>query len=255
MASRRKAKGWFNEPIRHSKAAKGIKTAQKLNYRQLKQAGFDLKPTMDDDRDGVPNSLDCKPLDPTKHKDMPVTEIGDFTAGLDSSNGANGNGKVGSIAKKIGRGAIAIGAGAFEAGKSAAEAIKERREKAKEQALMQARHPTVVKLQQQRNRVDELRTQLATEDDAETIEELDTELDREEEQLRTLQEQVTAMDIAQFSDRELKEFAVRFEEGIFGGNPFKKELIRRTESRKKLNADLAKVRKAPPKKGIFEDLF
>lgn len=69
------AKGWHKEPRRHAMAAKGIKTAQKMNYRQLKSAGYNLKPTGDADKDGVPNSLDCKPLDPTKHAIKPRTDI------------------------------------------------------------------------------------------------------------------------------------------------------------------------------------
>jgi hypothetical protein len=40
---------------------------KRMSYSQLKKAGVAISPTGDADRDGVPNSVDCRPLDPTKH--------------------------------------------------------------------------------------------------------------------------------------------------------------------------------------------
>lgn len=53
---RRTPKGRITTVTRHSRKLKN------LSYSQLRNQGIKLKPTGDADRDGVPNSLDCKPL-------------------------------------------------------------------------------------------------------------------------------------------------------------------------------------------------
>lgn len=49
-----------------------------MSYNQLKRAGVKLSPTGDADKDGKPNSLDCRPLNKKKQDDMPVQEIDEF---------------------------------------------------------------------------------------------------------------------------------------------------------------------------------
>jgi len=83
---RSKGKGWFNQPIRHSrarkygkaggiyksnKAAKRLQTILKnnpqyynLNLQQLKNKGIFLRYNTDTDKDGVINIEDCQPLNP-----------------------------------------------------------------------------------------------------------------------------------------------------------------------------------------------
>lgn len=59
--------GWHKESLRHSQArrlgrANIPRDSWRLSYKQLQEKGVNLKPHKDNDGDGVPNSLDCRPL-------------------------------------------------------------------------------------------------------------------------------------------------------------------------------------------------
>lgn len=54
-----RGRGWYRESRRHSLAAKGIKTARK-------QPRTYISHTLDTDKDGVPDYLDCDPNDPAR---------------------------------------------------------------------------------------------------------------------------------------------------------------------------------------------
>jgi len=136
--------------------------------------------------------------------------------------------------------------------------FQEAQKQKKIKELEDVNHPTVKKMSTQKSRVEELRTQLASEDDDSEREKLNNELDREEEQLRNIQEDVTEIDLADFSDAELKTLAIRHQSGfaLFGSdNRYQDELVRRIEARKRLEKSLVEARKKPVEKGLFEDLF
>lgn len=65
MKAKTMGSGWHKESLRHSNARRLGRAGGKystMTYKQLKQRGVNLKPTADADKDGVPNSLDCRPL-------------------------------------------------------------------------------------------------------------------------------------------------------------------------------------------------
>jgi len=238
---RGQGKGFKNiiglDPKTHSNSARGIKQPQKLSprvqnmlkknpslenksFKELQKKGVFLKFQADSDGDGVVNIKDCKPLDPKK-QDFKQTFA-----------------KVKVFGKKIAKEGI-------ELGKKGLKKLADIEREKKVQALKEIKHPKVMKLEKQEARVKELRTQVQTEDDSSEREKIDSELDREEEQLREIQEEVTEIKVEDLSDRELKTLAIRHKGGdfaIFGsGNQFKDELLRRIKSRGEISREEARI--------------
>ena len=265
-----KGSGWKNiapdDPRRHGLSAKGVKTAilsprlrkriatnpklKGMNFQQLQKKGVFLRYQADSDKDGVPNINDCQPL----NKDMQ-----DFKSFAK---------KVGAKTKEL---TIKGAKKTKELAEKGIEAYKESQERKKEEALREVKHPTLTKLDRQKERVEEIRQQLATEDTASERKKLDRELDKEEEQLRKVQEDVTKLKLGDLTDSQLKELAVRHKDeslfNIFGsGNRYEDELIRRirknselTRKQKEISmreeAEIEKLEKRlrEEKKRILED--
>lgn len=139
---------------------------------------------------------------------------------------------------------------------------KERRFQARKDELHELKRPEVRKLETQEKRVDELRFQKESEEDPEEIRRLEKELDKEEHQLNERIEEVTNINLEDYSDKELKKLAIRHKpnESIFadifgsGENRYKKELLRRTTEGVQLNKDLVEARKPKKKEEGFFDL-
>ena len=134
---------------------------------------------------------------------------------------------------------------------------KEKRQKARIKELETIEHPLIKSYLRQKDRVDELRLQIAEAKTEREEEKLYDELGKEQEQLRQKQEQITELDEADLSDSELKTMAIRHKDNSFfgsffgSGNPYEDELVRRIKAEKSLEARLDKVRKEPVETGFF----
>jgi len=274
------AKGWHRESKRHSQAAKGVKTKQKVSprvkrmlkkdpklrdktFKQLQKKGVFLKYQADSDGDGIPNVKDCRPLDPRKQDNgeaafVPVEEIAKPTGKVTEVGVIGAETKQQAILKRARDRADKLLAEGRKKLKESQEKKKARRIK----ALESVDHPDVLKLNKQKERVAELKEQIAINEDEEREEKLFNELQKEENQLRTIQEKVTELRLEELSDRKLKTLAIRWnpkDEGLLGGlfgsprNPYQEELVRRIMQTKRLNQKLDQARKKPVEEatGLF----
>jgi len=271
-------KGYHNvtgkDPMVHSQSAKGIKQPQRINIMRVPygnaktpihlreyQMGFgqpvgtikefedffkgkDVKLNVDmtmaekkqitkksklkdTDKDGVGDVLDCDPKDPTK-QDLKESyqKVKQFTKE-----------KVVPFAKKE------YGV-AKEFTKKKLEERREKQELRKEESLRKIDHPLLTKLDRQKDRVNELISQHNTEDDIKIKEKLDKELDKEQEQLTQIQEDVTKLDMADLSDAQIKELAIKIPKSFFSlgsGNKYEDELVRRIKKRAEIGRSEAKI--------------
>jgi vacuolar-type H+-ATPase subunit I/STV1 len=273
------------DPAIHAQSAKGLRQAQRLKgieaaernlkvtksiknlkFGQLNKKGITLSYQGDKDHDGVPNIKDCRPLNPKKHKDMPVTEVDTMLEGMgNTEQKPSFLSKVGSglatAGKAVGKAAVTTGKFAYSEGKKELKRREEERQKKRVEELKSIKHPDVVKLEKQRERVEELEKEA---DDPYVDEgeqnKLIQELEQEREQLRQLQEKATEIKLEDLNDSDLKQLAIRhkadsgFFSDFFGtpSNQYKDELLRRIKVRKELNRDVQTAEKAPlEKKGLF----
>jgi len=274
-----RGKGYKNimgrDPIVHSQSRKGIKQPQKISprvqtmlkknpklknksFKQLKKSGVFLGYQADSDGDGVVNIHDCKPLDKKKQDTFEFKDVEE-------------------IEKKPSKIWAGIKKYTKKGAKKGVEFAKEQLKERREAPLREIEHPTIKKLDRQKERVEELRTQIMTEDDTDEIDRLDTELDKEEKQLRNIQEKVTEINLEDFSEAQLKTLAISHKDSfsLFGsGNRFEDELIRRIKKRGELERKKAEIemqlnvereklnkrlkeekKKLVEEKGAFEGLF
>jgi len=241
-----------------------------------------LKTLKDSDKDGIPDKFDCDSTDPTKQdngygqkninppypesSEARTVEVDEFVAGLEDRADGESNMSFGSKLKALGK---KVGEGVGKGVEATKKRIAEEKEKAKvrrlenkKAELKELKRPEAKKLEAQEKRVDELRFQIEAEEDEEEKYRLKEELDSEEYQLNERIEEVTNINLEDYSDNELRRLAIRHKpnDGIFteifgsGENPYKKELVRRIETTKKLNQDLNKARKGKveEKGGLFD---
>lgn len=208
----------------------------------------------DTDKDGVADVFDCQPKNPKKQDDMPVTEIElDPSVEDEPTKLQKIKGKAGALLTRAGRGIATLT-------KKEWEKYKESKKEKKIKELEEVAHPKVKELEKQTSRVAEIEKHIASADDEEQEKKLFAELEIEQEQLRKIQEDVTEIKVADLSDAQLKTLAIRYKDDrifdFFGsGNPYKDELLRRIDTKKKLEQELSQARKKKPEKGVFEDLF
>jgi hypothetical protein len=138
------------------------------------------------------------------------------------------------------------------------ESDKRRVAQAKKQAgeLKLIRHPDVMAVEKQRERIEEIKREVDDPDtDFEQQSKLLRELDNERDQLRQLQEKVTQIKLDEISDADLKTLAVRYNDdgilsGILGsGNRYKFELLRRIKARKQVEYAIKMAEREPIKRG------
>jgi hypothetical protein len=186
-------------------------------------------------------------------KDMPVQEIDEVISEL--PEGTQVEAKP-SFIKKIGAG---IGAGLAEAGHFAKETYKGYKERAAEKKLKEfasekaTYKPQLEKLEKQRDRVEELKEQIANrEEKGQSYSNLTGELETEEKQLRQIQEKVTELPLDSFDSAQLRRLAIMSEEtGLFGGNRYETELLRRIKREKIVDREIAEEKKKPVERGFW----
>lgn len=221
----------------------------------------------DTDKDGVPDVVDCDPLDPAKDRDTPISEISEsgdiLPAGSPTPAKASTTSK---ILGGIAAGARKAGAYAAKAGRYAAQAGKEylaeraEREKIRrEQELEDIKHPVAVKHKAAVERVRELEHLSESSDDPEKQDEYEEQLGEAREKLEDTEAELENINLAQFTDGELRQLAIRHREGgddlfSMGGNKYEDELVGRVKYRKQLDAKIREAEKAPLEKegGLFD---
>lgn len=268
-----KGKGYKNmipkDPKVHSDSSRGRKQPQNLSprvksmlkkdpmlknksFKDLQKSGVFLRYQADSDHDGVSNIHDCKPLDKTRQDDMPVTEI-EYDKAVEKEGSPEKESFFSKTSRKTGRflkkEAIA-GAGLV---KTELQKRKERREKQRIAELEEVNHPLIKTLKAQKERVDEIKTQIAETDEEFKEDKLFTELEKEQNQLRDIQEKVTELEAVDLSDRELKTLAIRWrDDSLFGSsNPYTKELKRRIKAEKDIEKELDEERNKKAEGGFF----
>jgi len=213
-----KGRGFKNiipqDPKTHSDSAKGLKQPQK-------------RPNI------LPSSAD-----------MPVQEI-EFDPSVEDK-------KSGFFSKAGARGLAGIKK-SREFASSKIQKLKKEREERKIKELEDIKHPLTMKLEKQTLRVDSLKTQIAETKDTAREEKLFNELEKEQNQLRKIQEDITSLNVQDLSDRELKTLAIRWKDtSIFGSNnPYKEELKRRIKAEKTIEKELQEERAKKPEDSIF----
>ena len=132
---------------------------------------------------------------------------------------------------------------------------EEMRKQQRFELLKDVKHPLKSKLSKQKDRVATLEKHYR---ESET-EELMQKLKSEREELRQIQEEITNIKLQDLSDGELRTLAVHYTDDSFfsfgESNPYKKELLRRVDFRKKLVDDIAKAKKGVKEPSILDDLF
>jgi hypothetical protein len=187
-------------------------------------------------------------------KDMPVTEIEDFEKKLDIKPKKRFNGE---RLKKAASGAYSF---IKEEAKKGREYLAERKatQKAKELATDVENKGLATAYLAQKARVETLKQQIAErKESGGRVDDLITELGKEEKDYREIQEKVADVSVKAMSDGQLKELAVRTtDESIFsigGGNQYERELLRRIAKRKELQQKVEKAEKEPVKsESIFD---
>jgi len=223
----------------HSQSAKGVKQPQKINPIMLQVP--DEQPEIEYQEEVIElNDSEEKPKMTFKEKLKSATE----KAKVGIKKGVEATKKRIALEK---------------------EKAKERRFQARKEELVELKRPEVKKLEVQEKRVDELRFQKEAEEDPTEADRLSKELDKEERELNVRIEEVTNINLEDYSDTELKRLAVRhkpsesFLADMFGSgeNPYRKELLRRVNTNRELNKDIAQARKGVKKKeeGLFDDFF
>jgi hypothetical protein len=207
------------------------------------------EPMVDSDGDGMPDFMDCDPNDRTRQDDMPVVEIDDFAESLVPSGIAPSS----------------IPTPEFEDIDDFVEDIElssKIPEIKIENVPKTADTPEERQVFRQKNRVREVERQINSSKDDTEYEELVGELKKERNELRKEQEKETKIGLKDFSEKQLKELAVRDmgDEGFFASlfmtkNKYEKELIRRIQAKKRLDKDLEKAVREPVKESILSGLF
>jgi hypothetical protein len=241
------------DPHVHSQSAKGMKQPQSVNilitpalkkksYKDLKRSGIILSKNGDADHDGVKNLKDCKPLNAKKQDDMPVTEI-EIDPNVDEDNET-------AFEKVKGR-TEALAQRGIRAGKEAySKYQKEKEEKEKLEATEDveiAKHPIISQISTTQGKIDALQEKITNlPEDSDLEEELFEKLEAEQEELDEMKEFATKIKLEEYSDRQLKELAVRHNDDNdtdFFGNPkknkYEEEYIRRLGSRKEVEKIIA----------------
>ena len=250
-----------------------------------KQGKALLRKMGDKDGDTVPDKADCRPLDPTK-QDAEIEKILQ-EEGVDILDKTQKKGELpkekGELPKdfkeikfdptvegevsptkafagKVGARTRKVGKSLFEKTKEFAKKEiakgKERKEKEREVLLETVKHPKVKEIEKQRTRVEHLKETIATTTDSAKEEELFEELHQEQKQLGELHEDLTKINLQDFSDNELKTLAVRYKpsglEDLFGSkNKFTDELVRRVKVRKEMAKKISEAEKEKPSSGFF----
>jgi hypothetical protein len=201
-------------------------------------------------------------------KDMPVKEIDEILSEMPSGTQVEATP---SLVAKIGAGiktgvakATAItGAalkGTYEGLKEGITEYKQARKEIRAKEIAEELpeiKPKLKELEAQHNRVETLKQHIAEQDDKgmDTSSEI-SELEDEMEQLRKKQEEVTNLPIEDLSDRQLRTLAIRHKDtGLFGGNEFEDELVRRIGKTKELNMKIKAAQRKPTGKGFLTELF
>lgn len=201
-------------------------------------------------------------------KDMPVKEVSEILSELPAGTQVEAKP---SLAAKIGAGiktgvakaAAITGAalkGTYEGLKEGITEYKQARKQIRAKEIAEELpeiKPKLKELEAQHDRVETLKRQIAEQEDRgmDTSDEIN-ELETEMAQLREKQEAVTNIPIEDLSDRQLRTLAIRHKDtGLFGGNEFEDELVRRIKKQKELNVKIKKAEKAPIEEGVFSDLF
>jgi hypothetical protein len=121
---------------------------------------------------------------------------------------------------------------------------KEKEESEKLKSVSVAK-PLITKLKRQHERVEQLNKEIEDEEDEEDVTELKAERDREQEELRELQNKLTDLPFEDLSNAELKHLSIVYkDDGFFAsGNKYEDELIRRVRQEKKVNKEIADAQK------------
>lgn len=111
----------------------------------------------------------------------------------------------------------------------------------------------------QKDRIHTIKEQIAERRaEGRNVDDLITELGKEERDYRELQEKISDVSTKAMSDGQLRELAVRTnDDSIFslgGGNQYEKELLRRIAKRKEIQQKVEKAEKEPVKSGSLFDL-
>lgn len=206
-----KGKGYKNiigkDPSVHAQSAKGIKQPQRINNRVSNPNQALVE------KNGIVTFQDKQP-GITQPEVKMVKKNGFF--------------------KKVGRGIKEFA----EFGK---EELRQMQIEKRAATLKEIKHPLVKKLETQKMRVDTIKAQRDAEESPGRKDRLDAELEREENQLRTIQEKITNVRMEDLTDRELKTLAIRIEPGIFGGNPYEEELVKRKRKEAEIQRRIKEV--------------
>ncbi len=140
------------------------------------------------------------------------------------------------------------------------EEQKQRKEAQKEDLLSDIGHPLQRKMEKQYERVRTLEKHHSEANDNKK-EQLELKLEEERKQYREIQEEVTKINVQDLTNKQLEQIAIRYKDESFFGfgdsNPYRKELLRRTEFKKNLDYDVKEIKnkKVEKKEGFFDDLF
>jgi len=170
-----------------------------------------------------------------------------------------------SVLQRTGRAFASAGSKAKQYAKGEYEKYKEAQKKKKFEALKDIQHPKVKRLNKQEKHVDELEKSLSQTTDPERREKLKDRIENERRELHNLHEEVTDIKMADLTNNELREIAIRHKEnegmlsGIFGSgeNKYEQELLRRIRRQKEVDAKVREEKQKPVKKekSLFDDLF
>lgn len=252
----------------HSDSGRGRKQPNKMSMAQKIAVTKNLN-LKDSDRDGVADSMDCRPNDPKKQDDLPefevtyeesepvifqeskeLKEIKGYSNEIVDLEEAEPEPEEKSRTKKY-----------LEKGRSFYDSQMEKTRQRKKDKIIRersnVRHPVINKLNKQEDRVDELKSRISREDDWDKKQKLMDELKIEESELSEIQEKATNIDMQDFSDGQLKTLAIRHKDDsiFFSSNPYTKELKRRIENKRKIETELREKRAEQESGGLFDGLF
>lgn len=224
----------------HSNSAKGIKQPQKVNVdallRQSQAKGMQTKTQEELQAEG--QFVDVSTVvEPKTKKEDDLEKLGAET-------------KTGAFVKRAEEKAKE----GLAFARKQLKARQDRKAMEKIKLLEEINHPVTRKLTKQQERVAELKTQIALNEDESRENRLFEELRLEEDQLREVQEKVTELQLEELNDSELKTMAIRYKDrgaggfisdfvGIGSGNPYQDELVRRVKKKQEVERQVVEARK------------
>lgn len=240
-----------NDKTIHSQSAKGIKQPTSINESQLNSMDkLNLKKEVVEHRIGNPNLTDEE------------NSMGKISYMYDPDTNTSTNyvydkfdGVESTKEKK----------GLWEKTKEfTKQKLKERKEQqfeAKAELLTDVKHPLTNKLNKQYDRVRTLEKHHEEAKDETHKEKLELKLKKEREQYREIQEEITKINVQDLSNTQLEQISIRYKDDSFFSfgdtNPYRTELLRRTEFKKVLDKDINDIKQKPivKEEGLFDNLF